>query len=148
VGWLMNHSRFGLKIRAVGENPEAADAAGINVLGIRTYSQMIAGGLMAAAGAFLAEGMVGAFSVGITGGRGWVCIALIIFADWQAIGVLWGSLLFGCFFALQLALQATGVSLPYELLSTLPYVVTILALTLAGRNASAPSSLLVPYKRE
>jgi simple sugar transport system permease protein len=148
VAWLLNHSRFGLKIRAVGENPEAADAAGIDVFQIRTFSQMISGGLMAAGGAFLSEAMLGAMSFGIISGRGWVCIALVIFANWQAVGVLWGSLLFGGFFALQLALQANGFTLPYELMMTLPYIVTILALTLAGRNVSAPSAMLKPYKRE
>jgi len=148
VGWVINRTRFGLSIRAVGENPEAADAAGLNVLWIRTQSQMIAGALMAVAGAFLSEAMLGAMSFGIISGRGWVCIALIIFANWKAVGVLWGSLLFGGFFALQLALQATGLKLPYELLLTLPYIVTILALTIAGRNVSAPSAMLKPYKRE
>jgi general nucleoside transport system permease protein len=148
VAWLINHTRFGLKIRAVGENPEAADAAGINVFQTRMFAQMIGGGLMALGGAFLSEAMLGAMSFGIISGRGWVCIALVIFANWQAIGVLWGSLLFGGFFALQLALQATGIKLPYELMMTLPYIVTILALTLAGRNVSAPSAMLKPYKRE
>ncbi len=148
VWWVIRRTRFGLKIRAVGENPEAADAASLNVYQIRTQAQLIGGGLMAAGGAFLSEAMLGSMSFGIISGRGWVCIALIIFANWEAVGVLWGALLFGCFFALQLALQATGLKLPYELLLTLPYVVTILALAIAGRNVSAPSAMLKPYKRE
>jgi len=148
VGWLINYTRFGLKIRAVGENPEATDAAGINVFQTRTAALMIGGGLMAAGGAFLSEAMLGAMSFGIIAGRGWVCIALVILANWKAVGVLWGSLLFGAFFALQLALQATGIKLPYELMLTLPYIVTVLALTLAGRNTTAPAAMLKAYKRE
>jgi simple sugar transport system permease protein len=73
---------------------------------------------------------------------------LIIFANWQPLKVLWGSLLFGGVQALQSRLQLTGVKLPYELFLALPYIVTILALTLAGRNVSAPAALLKPYKRE
>lgn len=148
VSWVIYRSRFGLAVRAVGENPEAADAAGLNVYWIRTVAQMIGGALMAVGGAFLSEAMLGAMSFGIISGRGWVCIALIIFANWKPSGVLWGSLLFGGFFALQLALQAIGLKLPYELLLTLPYIVTILALTIAGRNVTAPSAMLKPYQRE
>jgi simple sugar transport system permease protein len=77
-----------------------------------------------------------------------VCIALIIFANWHPIRVLWGALLFGGVSALQLRLQATGMKLPYELFLALPYLVTILALVLAGRNASAPAALLKAYQRE
>jgi len=146
--WVINRTRFGLKIRAVGENPEAADAAGLNVYSIRTVSLMIGGGLMAVGGAFLSLAQLGSFTFGIISGRGWVCIALIIFANWQAVNVLWGALIFGGVQALQLRLQTLGLKLPYELFLSLPYLVTIVALTIAGRNASAPSALLKPYRRE
>ncbi|MBI4927877.1 MAG: ABC transporter permease [Anaerolineae bacterium] len=148
VWWIIQRTRFGLNIRAVGENPEAADAAGLNVYRIRTQALMIAGGLMAAGGAFLSLGQLGAFTYGIIAGRGWVCIALIIFANWEAVKVMWGALLFGGVASLQLRLQTTGIKLPYELFLALPYLVTILALVLAGRNVNAPSSLLKPYRRE
>ena len=148
VWWVINRTRFGLNIRAVGENPEAADAAGLNVYTIRTLALMIGGGLMAAGGAFLSLAQLGAFTYGIIAGRGWVCIALIIFANWNAIGVLWGALIFGGVSALQLRLQVTGIKLPYEVFLALPYVVTIVALAIAGRNASAPAMLLKPYRRE
>jgi simple sugar transport system permease protein len=146
--WVINKSRFGLKIRAVGENPEAADAAGLNVYAIRTLALAIGGGLMAMGGAFLSIAQLGSFTFGIVAGRGWVCIALIIFANWNAINVLWGALIFGSVQALQLRLQTLGFKLPYELFLALPYVVTIIALTIAGRNATAPSALLKPYRRE
>jgi simple sugar transport system permease protein len=148
VWWIINRTRFGLKIRAVGENPEAADAAGLNVYNIRTISLMIGGALMAVGGAFLSLAQLGSFTFGIISGRGWVCIALIIFANWDAVNVLWGALIFGGVQALQLRLQTLGLKLPYELFLSLPYLVTIVALTIAGRNASAPSALLKPYKRE
>ncbi len=146
--WLVYRTNFGLQIRAAGENPEAADAAGVNVFRTRYFALGLAGGLMAMGGAFLSTAQAGTFTFQIVNGRGWVCIALIIFANWQPIRVLWGALLFGGVSALQLRLQATGLELPYELFLALPYLVTILALTLAGRNVSAPSALLKPYRRE
>jgi simple sugar transport system permease protein len=148
VWWVISKTRFGLQIRAVGENPEAADAAGLNVYAIRTRALAIGGALMAVGGAFLTLAQLGSFTFGIVAGRGWVCIALIIFANWQAVSVLWGALIFGGVQALQLRLQTLGFKLPYELFLSLPYVVTIIALTLAGRNASAPSALLKAYRRE
>jgi len=148
VWWLMNRTSFGLKIRAVGENPEAADAAGVNVYAVRTLALAIGGGLMGVAGSFLTLAQLGSFTYGIIAGRGWVCIALVIFGNWNAVKVLWGALLFGGVFALQLRLQAIGFQLPYEVFLALPYLVTIVALTLAGRNASYPSALLKAYKRE
>lgn len=146
--WLVYRTSFGLQIRASGENPEAADAAGVNVFRTRFIALALAGGLMAAGGAFLSLAQLGSFTFGIINGRGWVCIALIIFANWQPVRVLLGALLFGGVSALQLRLQATGLKLPYELFLALPYLVTILALTLAGRNVSAPAALLKPYRRE
>ena len=146
--WLIYRTSFGLQLRAVGENPEAADAAGVNVFLMRYLAVGVGGGLMAAGGAFLSLAQLGSFIFGIIAGRGWVCIALIIFANWQPSKVFWGALLFGGVFALQLRLQTTGIRLPYELFLALPYLVTMAALTIAGRNASAPAALLKPYRRE
>jgi len=148
VWWVVYRSNFGLHMRAVGENPEAADAAGVNVYRTRYIALAIGGGLMAVGGAFLSVAQLGAFTFGIINGRGWVCIALIIFGNWEPIRVLWGALLFGLVFALQLRLQSTGLKLPYEVFLALPYLVTIAVLALAGRNTSVPSAILKPYKRE
>lgn len=148
VWWLLYRTSFGLQIRAVGENPEAADAAGVNVYLTRYLALMIGGGLMGVGGAFLSLAQLGAFTYGIIAGRGWVCIALVIFGNWDPLKVLGGALLFGGVFALQLRLQTTGLQLPYETFLALPYVVTILALAIAGRNAAYPAALLKPYKRE
>jgi simple sugar transport system permease protein len=148
VWWVVFRTNFGLNLRSVGDNPEATDAAGINVYRLRTIALVIGGALMGVGGAFLSVAQLGSFTFGIVAGRGWVCIALIIFANWHPVRVLWGALLFGGVQALQSRLQLTGIKLPYELFLALPYIVTIIALTLAGRNASYPAALLKPYKRE
>ena len=146
--WILYHTAFGLNLRSVGQNPEATDAAGINVYRLRTWALIIGGGLIAVGGAFLSLAALGSFTFGIINGRGWVCIALIIFANWEPIRVFWGALLFGGVSSLQLRLQTTGIQLPSEAFLALPYIVTIIALSLAGRNATYPAAMLKPYKRE
>jgi len=146
--WILYRTSLGLQLRAVGENPEAADAAGVNVFRTRYLALVIGGALMAVGGAFLSLAQLGAFSPGIIAGRGWVCIALVIFAKWDPIRAMWGALLFGGVAALQLRLQTTGVDLPYEVFLALPYLVTIVALAIAGRNAAYPGAYLKPYRRE
>lgn len=151
LAWfILYRTKYGLHIRAVGENPEAVDAAGVNVYLVRYSVLAIGGGLMAAGGAFLSLAQLGAFTHGIIAGRGWVAIAIVIFGNWSPLKVMGGALIFGGTFALQLRLQAMGLQLPipYETFLALPYIVTIIALVLAGRNASYPAALLKPYKRE
>jgi simple sugar transport system permease protein len=146
--WLLFRTSFGLNIRAVGENPEAVDGAGLNVFRIRYLVLALGGGLMAIGGAFLSLAQLGAFTPGIIAGRGWVCIALVIFARWQPVRAALGALLFGGVFALQLRLQTMGFELPFEIFLALPYLVTIVALALAGRQISYPGAYLKPYRRE
>jgi len=146
--WLLYRSSFGLNLRAVGENPEAADAAGVDVFRVRYLALAIGGMLMALGGAFLSLAQLGAFSPGIVAGRGWVCIALVIFARWDPVRATLGALLFGGMFALQLRLQTQGLGLPYEVLLALPYLITILALAIVGRHAPYPGAYLKPYRRE
>lgn len=146
--WVLYRTNLGLAIRSVGENPEAADAAGINVFRTRYLAVVGGAALMAVGGAFLSLAQLGAFSPGIIAGRGWVCIALVIFARWDPLRGLLGALLFGGVFALQLRLQTLGFKLPYEALLALPYLVTIAALAIAGRNAPYPGAYLKPYRRE
>jgi simple sugar transport system permease protein len=146
--WILFRTTFGLQLRAVGENPEAADAAGVNVFRTRYVALAGGGALMAVGGAFLSIAQLGAFSPGIIAGRGWVSIALVIFARWHPVRAMWGALLFGGVFALQLRLQTMGFDLPFELFLALPYLVTIAALAIAGRNANYPGAYLKPYRRE
>ena len=148
--WLMFRTSYGLKLRAVGENPEAVDAAGVDVYLLRYSALAIGGGLMAAGGAFLSLAQTGSFTHAIVSGRGWVAIAIVIFGNWDTVRAMWGALIFGGTLALQLRLQAMGLKLPipYETFLALPYIITIIALVLAGRNASYPAALLKPYRRE
>jgi simple sugar transport system permease protein len=146
--WLLFRTGFGLNLRACGENPEAADTAGVNVFAMRYLALALGGALMGMGGAFLSLALLDAFTFGIVAGRGWVAIALVIFGNWNPARVLLGTVLFSVFQALQLRLQAQGIDLPYWLLIALPYLVTIAALVIAGRNASYPAALLRPYRRE
>lgn len=146
--WLLYRSNLGLALRAVGENPQAADVAGLDVFRLRTAAVAAGAALMGVAGAYLSLAQVGSFTPGIVAGRGWVSIALVIFGNWQPGRVLLGALLFGGVDALQLRLQTLGWRLPYQALLALPYLVTIAALALAGRFTTAPAALLKPYKRE
>jgi len=148
IGWLLYKTSFGLRLRAVGENPEAADIAGISVYRTRYLALIIGGGLMGMGGAFLSLAQLGAFAHGIVNGRGWIAIAIVIFGNWRPTRVFLGALLFAFVQALQLRLQAEGVDLPYEALLALPYILTIIVLAVAGRNASYPAALLKPYDRE
>jgi general nucleoside transport system permease protein len=148
IWFVMKKTRIGLWIRSVGENPEAVDAAGVNVYRTRTLALMIGGGFMGLSGAFLSLAQLGAYTYGMIAGRGWICIALIIFANWEPMRVMWGAFLFGGASALQLRLQSLGIKVPYEIFLALPYLVTIGALVLTGRNASYPSAMLKPYRRE
>ncbi len=146
--WLLFHTSFGLNVRSVGENPEAVDAAGLSVFRIRYLVLALGGGLMAIGGVFLSLAQLGAFTPGIIAGRGWVCIALVIFARWHPVRAALGALLFGGVFALQLRLQTMGFKMPFEIFLALPYLVTIAALALASRQVSYPGAYLKPYKRE
>jgi ABC-type uncharacterized transport system permease subunit len=147
--WLLMRTDFGLRVRAVGENPEAADVAGINVFRTRYLALMLGGALMAVGGAFFTLAALGSFTLDIIAGRGWVAIALVIFGRWRIGRAVLGALLFAGVFALQLRLRILPGwgAVPFELLLALPYLVTILALALAGRNVAYPGAYLRPYRR-
>lgn len=148
AGYVLFKTNFGLSVRSVGENPEAADAVGIDVYRIRYTSLMIAGALMGLSGAFFTLAEFNMFLYDIVGGRGWVSIALVIFANWIPARVLWGALLFGGIDAIGLRLQGISLNIPFQIFLMLPYVITIIVLILTARNASYPSALLKPYRRE
>jgi simple sugar transport system permease protein len=146
--FVLFRTRFGLSLRAVGENPNAAATAGIDVFKMRYISLIIAGVLSAIGGAWLSLAQSGMFLPGLTQGRGWVCIALVVFANWMPYRVLGGAILFGGIDAVQLSLQGVGWNIPYQLFLMLPYVLTIVALVAVSRRARAPAALLLSYKRE
>ena len=147
--WVLQRSSFGLEIRAVGENPEAADAAGVSVPRTRYLALMIGGALMAVGGAFFPLALLGSFTLDIIAGRGWVCIALVIFGRWRIGRGVVGALLFSLIYSLQFRLRILPGfgDLPFELLLALPYLVVIGALALSGRNVAYPGAYLKPYRR-
>src|ERR687895_2303078 len=147
--WLLQRSSFGLEIRAVGENPEAADAAGVDVARTRYLALMIGGALMAIGGAFITLALLGSFTLDIIAGRGWVCVALVIFGRWRIFRGVAGALLFALVFSLQFRLRILPefAELPFELLLALPYLLVIGALALSGRNVAYPGAYLKPYRR-
>lgn len=149
VWWALRSTGFGLRIRAVGENPEAADVAGISVARTRYAALVLGGGLMAVGGAFLTLAVLGTFTLNITAGRGWVCVALVIFGRWRVWPAVAGGLLFAAVDGLQLQLAITPQfgDVPRELLIALPYLVVIVALALSGRNVAYPGAYLKPYRR-
>ena len=147
--WVLARTGFGLAIRAVGENPEAADAAGISVARTRYAALMIGGALMAVGGAFFTLASLGTFTLDIIAGRGWVCVALVIFGRWGIWRATLGALIFAAVFSLQLRLRILPGwdAVPAELLLALPYLVVIAALALSGRNVAYPGAYLKPYRR-
>ena len=142
-------TRVGLNIRTVGENPAAADSAGVNVFRIRYFCVSLGGALAGLGGAFFSIAWMGYWLEGMTAGWGWLVIALTIFSLWNPFGALLGSLLFGGVHALQFELQ--GLGFPIHILGMLPYLTTLIALIsllLFLRRLGAPSALLQPYTRE
>lgn len=146
--YLIFHTPWGLNVRAVGHNPRACDTAGISVAGIR-YACVLGSGVLAAlGGCYLVLSQVFVFSEHMSAGKGFIALAAIILGRWSPVGALLACLLFGFFDALQLRLQFGNPEIPYEIFSTLPYVVSILALVLfAGRNV-APQAVGKHYARE
>lgn len=148
VSWfIFQRTTFGLKIRAVGQNPEAADSLGVSVNGVR-YATLIIGGAMAGvAGASLSIGLLNVFQENMTNGLGFIAVALVYFGGWRPLGVLAGALLFSTVNALQLWIQVLGLPIPSDLAVMLPYVLTIVALAFAVKQVRQPAALTKPYER-
>lgn len=146
VWWLLEKTPLGLAIRAVGDNPDAVDAQGLSVYKLRIGAVVAGSALMAVGGAFLTMSAFDAFFFGMVNGRGWICIALVIFASWRPGKALIGALLFGAFDAFQVRLQTeVGAFLPSQVFLMAPYILSIIALVIAARGAEYPRALLVPW---
>ncbi len=146
---LLYHTPWGLGLRTVGESPQAAASAGVSVAATRYQALLLGGALMGVGGAFLAIAQFNAFTFGVISGRGWVCIALVVFGQWSPWRSALGALLFAFIDALQLRLQASSaIVLPYQVFLMLPFLLTIVAMALVSRNARAPAALLTPYRKE
>jgi simple sugar transport system permease protein len=154
AAWLfLFRTRAGLELRAAGESPRTADSAGIDVVKLR-YIYVAAGGVLAGlGGAYLSLVHTPGWIENMSGGRGWIAVALVIFSQWNPLGAALGAYLFGGVDALQLRIQAAGSSVPPHLLLMLPYVLTIFVLLFASgkalrRRIGAPAALGTPYRRE
>lgn len=147
--FVLYRTPWGLSVRMVGENPRAADSAGVSVMRTRMAAVILGGALMGLGGAFLTMAQFNAFTFGVVSGRGWVAIALVVFGRWDPWRSAGAALLFAFVDALQLRMQASGLGhIPYEAFLMLPFVLTIVAMALMSRNAVAPSALLKPFRRE
>lgn len=146
VWYVMNRTALGVAIKAVGDNPDSVDAQGLSVYGLRMGAIVVGSALMALGGAFLTMSAFDAFFFGMVNGRGWVCIALVIFASWRPGKALLGALLFGAFDALQVRLQTEmGALVPGQVFLMAPYILSIIALVIAARSADYPRALLTPW---
>jgi general nucleoside transport system permease protein len=146
--YLLYKTSFGLKLRAVGENPKAADSLGVNVDRMRYFTAIIGGMLMGLAGAYLPMVYTGTFTAGMVQGRGWIAIALTFFGGWSPILILLSSLFFAGVEVLALRVQVGGFGIPYQFLLMLPYLATILTMIFAFKWINAPAFLGQNYDRE
>ncbi len=146
VWYVLERTPLGVAIKAVGDNPDSVDAQGLSVYGLRMGAVVAGSALMALGGAFLTMSAFDAFFFGMVNGRGWICIALVIFASWKPGKALLGALLFGAFDALQVRLQTqVGAVVPGQVFLMAPYVLSIFALVIAARRAEYPRALLKPW---
>ncbi len=146
VWYVLYKTPLGKAIQAVGDNPSAIDAQGLSVYGLRIGSVVAGSALMGLGGAFLTMSAFDAFFFGMVNGRGWICIALVIFASWRPGKALLGALLFGAFDALQVRLQTeVGAFVPGQIFLMAPYILSIIALIIAARQADYPRALLIPW---
>lgn len=144
--FMLYRTPLGLALRAAGENPAAVEAQGLDVHLIRIGAVVAGSALMALGGAFLTMSAFNAFFFEMTGGRGWICVALTVFASWRPGKALLGALLFGAFDAFQLRLQTQwGGAVPSQVFLMLPYLLSIAALCTVARRADYPAALMVPY---
>ena len=148
LAWVLQRTPLGLAVRMVGENPAAAEGQGLSVAGLRTGAVVAGSALMGVAGAFLTLSAFNAFYFNMVNGRGWICIALVVFAGWRPGKALAGALLFALFDALQIRLSQSGGSvLPYQAYLMLPYLLSIVALVAVARRATYPQALMKPWRR-
>ena len=148
--WYLYRTKLGLELRSVGENPQAADSLGINVIRSRYWTAILGGMLIGLAGAYLPMVYSGTFTEGIVKGRGWLAIALTFFGGWKPMTILYGALFFAMIEVLAYRVQVVGTGIPYQFLLMLPYLATILVLVIISRDISkiklnAPASLGRPF---
>ncbi|PWV63109.1 ABC transporter permease [Plasticicumulans acidivorans] len=148
LAYLLQRTPLGLALRMVGESPASAEGQGLSVLGLRCGAVIAGSALMGVAGSFLTLSAFNAFYFNMVNGRGWICVALVVFAGWRPGKALLGALLFAFCDTLQLRLQQGGhAAVPYQVYLMLPYLLSILALVVMARRAQYPQALMQPYRR-
>lgn len=148
IAWfILNKTTWGLMIKAVGQNPAAADALGVNVSKVRYITVTLGGILSGVAGASLSIALLNVFQQNLTSGMGFIAVALVYFGGWSPGGVLLGSLLFSSVNALQLWVQTLGINIPADFATMMPYVLTILVLIFAVRKVNQPTALTKIFER-
>ncbi|CAN5343690.1 ABC transporter permease [soil metagenome] len=148
VAWFLYRTPAGLAVRTAGENPAAVEAQGIDVTLLRMTAVAAGSALMGVGGAFLTLSAFNSFFFEMVNGRGWICIALVVFGSWRPGKALLGALLFAAFDAYQLRLQQlAGSYVPYQVFLMLPYILSILALIVMSRRAAYPRALMIPYRK-
>ncbi len=147
AAFVLKRTHLGLAIRACGEHSAAADTAGLNVLRMRLGCVLFCGAMCGAAGAYLSLAHANTFVEGLTAGRGFIALALVIFGRWQPWGIFFAAIFFGCANALQFQFQALGSGIPYQIFLMLPYVLTLLVLIFARGGVKAPGELGKAYRR-
>lgn len=154
IAWyVLYKTPFGLRLRATGENPGAADSAGVNVIGLRYVAVVISGLLAAAGGAYLSIGQSSLFTISMTAGRGFIALAALILAKWRPVPVMLACLFFGFTEALTIQIQGviklpSGEDIPVQFIQMIPYVLTIIVLAGFIGTSRAPKALGVPYRKE
>lgn len=149
LAWfVLNKTTLGLKIRAVGENPDAADSLGVSVAKVRYFTIILGGVLSGVAGASLSIALLNVFQQNMTSGLGFIAVALVYFGAWTPAGVLGGALLFSMINSLQLWIQVLGIPVPSDIAVMMPYVLTILVLVATVSRVRSPSALTRPFERE
>lgn len=148
--FILNKTTLGLKIRSVGENPDAADSLGVSVARTRYFTVILGGILSGVAGASLSIALLNVFQQNMTSGMGFIAVALVYFGAWRPLGVLGGALLFSMVMALQLWVQvkAGNAFIPSDIAVMMPYILTILVLVVSASKVRAPSALTKPFERE
>lgn len=147
AGFILNKTTFGLQIKAVGQNPQAADSLGVSVARIRYTTVCLGGILSGIAGATLSIALINLFQENMTNGMGFIAVALVYFGSWKPGGVLVGSLIFSFVNAFQVWLQVKGINIPSDFAVMLPYLLTIIALVFAVRRSAQPAALSKPFER-
>ncbi|UVC11637.1 ABC transporter permease [Rhizobium sp. TH2] len=147
LAYVIFRTPVGLAIRMTGENPHAAEAQGVNPMKVRYGAVIVGSALMAVGGAFLTLSAFNSFFPTMVQGRGWICIALVVFASWRPGRALFGALLFAFFDAFQLRLQTAVEGVPYQIFLMTPYILSIAALAVMARRARVPQALMQPYRR-